>query len=81
MLTELHVRNFFDRYASRMNLALACDPIDTEWLSQAFAEHFIGADPNGIRAGKNNKEFEGAIRAHSDNMVFCDKNQIIIFEF
>jgi hypothetical protein len=62
MYTEVQVTKFFDRYASHMNLGLAYDPIDTEWLSQAFAENFIGANPNGIQSGENNEQFRRTIR-------------------
>ena len=48
------IRPFFETYAKRMNEALA-DPgaIDVAGTQAAFADYFVGADPNGVRGGKN----------------------------
>ena len=62
MVTDLQVRNFFNHYASRMNNAVFSDPIDVEGIIQSFAEHFVGANPNGIQAGQNDEQFKNAIR-------------------
>jgi len=48
------IRAFFAAYAGRMNDALA-DPgkIDVAGTRAAFADYFVGADPHGVRGGKN----------------------------
>lgn len=51
---EALIRLFFKAYAARMNAALA-DPkrLDGKAMRAAFADYFVGADPNGVRGGKN----------------------------
>lgn len=63
MVTDFQVRNFFNEYASRMNNALFGDPIHLDGIIQSFAEHFVGASPNGILAGQNGDHFKSAIQA------------------
>jgi hypothetical protein len=48
------IRPFFEAYAKRLNDALA-DPkaIDVAGTRAAFADYFVGADPNGVRGGRN----------------------------
>jgi hypothetical protein len=48
------IRSFFAAYAKRMNDALA-DPkaLDVAATRDAFADYFVGADPNGVRGGRN----------------------------
>jgi len=48
------VNDFFAAYAKRMNDALA-DPkaLDVAAMRAAFADYFVGADPNGVRGAKN----------------------------
>lgn len=56
------IRDFFAAYAKRTNDALA-DPkaLDVAATRAAFADHFIGADPNGVRCGSNGLLFRLAI--------------------
>ena len=51
---EPAVRAFFADYARRMNEALA-DPgsADLAGMRAAFADYFVGADPNGVRGARN----------------------------
>jgi hypothetical protein len=48
------VNDFFAAYAKRMNDALA-DPtaLDVAAMRAAFADYFVGADPNGVRGARN----------------------------
>ena len=48
------VRTFFAAYAKRMNDALA-DPksLDVAAMRAAFADYFVGANPNGVMGAKN----------------------------
>lgn len=48
------IRDFFADYAKRMNDGLA-NPrtIDSKAMRDAFADHFLGADPNGVRTARN----------------------------
>ena len=53
-LHEPLIRPFFAAYARRLNDALA-EPgkVDIEGTRASFADYFVGADPNGVRGGKN----------------------------
>ncbi|HEY0742054.1 MAG TPA: hypothetical protein VGD40_11360 [Chryseosolibacter sp.] len=46
-----------------MNNALFGDTIHLDGIIQSFAEHFVGASPNGISAGENDDRFKSAIQA------------------
>lgn len=48
------IRAFFATYAKRMNDALV-DPkaLDVAAMRADFADYFVGANPNGVRGGKN----------------------------
>jgi hypothetical protein len=70
MLTDFQVRNFFNQYASQMNNALFSDLADIGGMVQSFAEHFIGANPNGIQPGQNDDRFKKAI---SEGIAFYRK--------
>lgn len=51
---ERIVRAFFEAYAHRTNAALARPPrVDIKGMQDAFAEHFVAADPNGVQGGRN----------------------------
>ena len=52
------IRTFFAAYAKRMNDALT-DPkaLDVAAMRSAFADYFVGADPNGVRGGRNGLMF------------------------
>ena|SRR5688572_27733136 len=48
------VRAFFDAYARRMNDALETPPkVDINGAREAFADYFVGTNPNAVRGGKN----------------------------
>lgn len=53
---------FFDAYAARVNRALVDPPdVDVEATAAAFAECFLGANPQGVRCGANDAAFREAI--------------------
>jgi hypothetical protein len=52
---------FFRRYESRFNDALAGQQPDVDRIAADFAEHFIEASPAGIMAGANDNRFREAI--------------------
>ena len=70
MLTDLQVKNFFSQYASRTNGALFGDPIDIDGMAQSFAQHFVGANPNGVQSGENDDRFKKVI---SEGITFYRK--------
>ncbi len=51
---EALIQSFFDAYAARTNAAIT-DPkrIDVKAMRAAFADYFVGADPNGVAGGRN----------------------------
>ena len=53
------IRDFFNRYESRINRALeeTLDSDATE-TAEAFSDFFIAANPNGVACGKNDEKFQ-----------------------
>ena len=52
------VRSFFEDYAKRFNDALADPPkVDVKGVRGAFASYFVGANPKGVRGGRNGLVF------------------------
>ena len=53
------IRDFFNRYESRVNRALDETPdFDAKETSEAFSDFFIAANPNGVACGKNDEKFQ-----------------------
>lgn len=60
---ERIVRAFFEAYARRHNDALKNPPsFDIRGIRNAFADYFVGADPNGVQGGRNGLLFRIMIR-------------------
>jgi hypothetical protein len=73
------VRNFFRRYAKRMNDALKDPPkVDTDGVVAAFAEYFVGAAPSGVRGGKNGVLFRLMISRGMANYRKLGMQQMLI---
>jgi hypothetical protein len=48
------IERFFAAYARRFNDSLGDPPVvDSEGVRDSFADYFVGADPAGVRGGKN----------------------------
>lgn len=57
------VRDFFRAYAGRTNEALADPPrVDVAGVRGAFADYFVGADPEGVHGGRNGLLFRLMLR-------------------
>jgi hypothetical protein len=60
---ETIVRAFFQAYAKRTNEAIADPPkVDVAGVRGAFADYFVGADPNGVHGGRNGLLFRLMVR-------------------
>ncbi|MGE0577022.1 MAG: nuclear transport factor 2 family protein [Geminicoccaceae bacterium] len=57
---EPSVRKLFDRYESVFNQSLRGD-VDMDEVAALYASEFIAASPAGVRAGKNDDQFEQAM--------------------
>lgn len=52
------IREFFEAYAQRFNDALATPPkVDVKAVRNSFAGYFVGANPKGVRGGRNGLVF------------------------
>ena len=52
--TDPRLAEFFAEYEARTNRALADPPrLDVEATAKAFADSFVGANPNGVMCGTN----------------------------
>lgn len=60
-IQTVEIENFFSRYESRFNNALAGAEPDIDSTVNSFAEYFIEASPAGIVAGENNQQFRKMI--------------------
>ena len=56
------VIDLFDRYENQTNAALSGSP-DIKAISDLYDDAFVGASPEGVKAGKKDDEFEKAIAA------------------
>lgn len=61
-IEEVEVENFFSRYESKFNEALAGGEPDIESATNSFSEQFIEANPKGVVTGENNKKFRKMIK-------------------
>lgn len=59
-MTEAAVRKMFERYERFFNKSLGGD-IDVDEMASFYASEFIAASPAGVRAGKNDVQFEQAM--------------------
>lgn len=86
---ENAIDDFFYRYAARVNRALWGEQFDIDGVAEAFSDEFIGANPLGVRAGKNDVTFSETITKGWDfykdiginSMNILAKNIFILDEF
>ncbi|MFT3690061.1 nuclear transport factor 2 family protein [Paenirhodobacter sp.] len=63
---ENKVRALFQRYEGFFNRALHGD-VDLEELASLYSAEFVGAGPAGVRTGKNDDQFRGAMAQGYDH--------------
>src|SRR5262245_60095081 len=57
------IAQFFRRYEQRFQRALDDpDDVDIDGITGAFAEYFVGSNPQGVRGGKNGLMYRLAMR-------------------
>lgn len=66
MNNEIEARALFEDYSRRSNAALR-DPADSGALADAFAGHFVGANPNGVLGGAKDESFPTILRKGFEN--------------
>jgi hypothetical protein len=81
MISENMVRPFFYAYANHMNNSLLKE-IESEAITGAFSDYFVGASPAGVLGGSNDERFRQVIEegvrfykrigVRSMNVLSCD---------